>query len=222
MFTSFGAVDEVTVLRNADGISRGCGFVKMASRAQALAAIARLNNSVTMDGCRTPMVVKLADTDREKAAKRAHVIHTLPFASQMRYPPPYGFLMSPPPGASMTGMPPLSPSFPGGPDLSGGFLPSFSPAGYGHQAYPQHAHGHAFHHTPAHAHAHVHAHTPQRRPGHQQRHTQREGGSKLGPFAVFFFFSSQGSRQGQEKKQRKQEREIWLIETKIRCGWRWT
>lgn len=48
MFSSFGSVDDVSILRNADGKSKGAAFVRMGSKDEAKEAITRLNNSQTM------------------------------------------------------------------------------------------------------------------------------------------------------------------------------
>jgi len=70
MFSSYGVVEDVTVLKNADGKSRGCAFIKYETRQQAQNAIRALHNSETMEGCRYPLVVKIADTDKDKLNKR--------------------------------------------------------------------------------------------------------------------------------------------------------
>lgn len=70
MFSGFGTIEEVTVLRNPDKTSKGCAFLKFASRIQAQNAIKDLHNSTTMEGCSSPLVVKFADTEREKLQKR--------------------------------------------------------------------------------------------------------------------------------------------------------
>jgi CUG-BP- and ETR3-like factor len=72
MFTQFGHVEDVSILRNAQGTSKGAAFVRMANKAQALQAITALHQSQTMPGCSAPLVVKIADTDKEKAQRRLH------------------------------------------------------------------------------------------------------------------------------------------------------
>lgn len=80
LFSEYGEVEEITILRTADGMSKGCGFVKYQRREQALAAIAGLNNRTTMEGCVAPLVVKFADTDREKLHKKAQKQMMMPGA----------------------------------------------------------------------------------------------------------------------------------------------
>ena len=48
MFELYGAVEEVTVLRDKDGTHRGCAFIKFATRQQAQAAINKMHGSQVM------------------------------------------------------------------------------------------------------------------------------------------------------------------------------
>ncbi|MEJ1288758.1 poly (ADP-ribose) polymerase family member 6 [Cricetulus griseus] len=70
LFQPFGHIEECTVLRSPDGTSKGCAFVKFGSQGEAQAAIQGLHGSRTMSGASSSLVVKLADTDRERALRR--------------------------------------------------------------------------------------------------------------------------------------------------------
>ena len=73
MFELYGAVEEVTVLRDKDGTHRGCAFIKFATRQQAQAAINKMHGSQVMPvrlGASSPLVVKYADTEKERQARR--------------------------------------------------------------------------------------------------------------------------------------------------------
>ncbi len=48
MFEPYGTVEEVTVLRDKEGLSRGCAFIKFANRQQAQAAINKMHGSQVM------------------------------------------------------------------------------------------------------------------------------------------------------------------------------
>ncbi|KAH6923365.1 hypothetical protein HPB50_000492 [Hyalomma asiaticum] len=50
MFSPFGSIEECTVLRDANGQSKGCAFVTYASRQCAINAIKAMNHSQTMKG----------------------------------------------------------------------------------------------------------------------------------------------------------------------------
>ncbi|KAG5897636.1 hypothetical protein JTB14_013778 [Gonioctena quinquepunctata] len=70
LFSNYGTIEECTVLRDPTGNSRGCAFVTFASKQSALSAIKGLHQSQTMEGCSAPLVVKFADTQKEKELKR--------------------------------------------------------------------------------------------------------------------------------------------------------
>lgn len=70
MFSSFGTIEECTVLRDGQGQSKGCAFVTYSTRQCAINAIKSMNHSQTMKGCSNPLVVKFADTQKEKDQKK--------------------------------------------------------------------------------------------------------------------------------------------------------
>lgn len=76
MFSPFGQIEECTVLRDINGQSRGCAFITYASRQCAINAIKAMNHSQTMEGCSSPLVVKFADTQKEKDMKRQQQMMT--------------------------------------------------------------------------------------------------------------------------------------------------
>ncbi|XP_031838111.1 CUGBP Elav-like family member bruno 3 isoform X2 [Nomia melanderi] len=70
LFTAFGTIEECTILRGPDGGSRGCAFVKLSSHQEALAAINSLHGSQTMLGASSSIVVKFADTEKDRQNRR--------------------------------------------------------------------------------------------------------------------------------------------------------
>ncbi|XP_076467108.1 CUGBP Elav-like family member 2 isoform X11 [Babylonia areolata] len=70
MFAPFGTIEDCTVLRDATSTSKGCAFVTFASRVCAMNAIKGMHHSQTMEGCSSPLVVKIADTQKEKEQKK--------------------------------------------------------------------------------------------------------------------------------------------------------
>ncbi|XP_066155214.1 CUGBP Elav-like family member 1 isoform X6 [Euwallacea fornicatus] len=70
LFSGIGTIEECTVLRDTSGNSRGCAFVTFSTKQAALLAIKNLHQSQTMEGCSAPLVVKFADTQKEKELKR--------------------------------------------------------------------------------------------------------------------------------------------------------
>ena len=95
MFQHFGTIEECTVLRDNNGISKGevssnfinrlrvtqphtrfhpgCAFVTFSTRQTAITAIKAMHHSQTMEGCSSPIVVKFADTQKEKEQKKVGI-----------------------------------------------------------------------------------------------------------------------------------------------------
>uniref|UniRef100_A0A8C7WZL5 Cugbp, Elav-like family member 3a n=1 Tax=Oryzias sinensis TaxID=183150 RepID=A0A8C7WZL5_9TELE len=70
MFEPFGSIEECTVLRGPDGTSKGCAFVKFQSNTEAQAAINALHGSRTLPGASSSLVVKFADSEKERGLRR--------------------------------------------------------------------------------------------------------------------------------------------------------
>ncbi|XP_075423560.1 CUGBP Elav-like family member 1 isoform X8 [Ascaphus truei] len=70
MFSQFGQIEESRILRGPDGLSRGCAFVTFTTRSMAHTAIKAMHQAQTMEGCSSPIVVKFADTQKDKEQKR--------------------------------------------------------------------------------------------------------------------------------------------------------
>uniref|UniRef100_A0A8C6MHI0 Cugbp, Elav-like family member 1 n=1 Tax=Nothobranchius furzeri TaxID=105023 RepID=A0A8C6MHI0_NOTFU len=69
-FSPYGQIEECRILRGPDGLSRGCAFVTFTARQMAQSAIKSMHQSQTMEGCSSPIVVKFADTQKDKEQKR--------------------------------------------------------------------------------------------------------------------------------------------------------
>ncbi|XP_072554483.1 CUGBP Elav-like family member 1 isoform X4 [Paramormyrops kingsleyae] len=70
MFSPCGQIEECRILRGPDGLSRGCAFITYTARQMAQTAIKAMHQSQTMEGCSSPVVVKFADTQKDKEQKR--------------------------------------------------------------------------------------------------------------------------------------------------------
>ena len=70
IFVNYGAIEECTILRDQNGNSKGCAFVKLSSTDAAQRAITELHGSRTMPGASSSLVVKLADTEKERQVRR--------------------------------------------------------------------------------------------------------------------------------------------------------
>ncbi|KAJ7530873.1 hypothetical protein O6H91_14G022900 [Diphasiastrum complanatum] len=66
IFSPYGRVDDVYIMKDELKQSRGCAFVKYPSREMATAAINALNGTYIMRGCDQPLAVRYADPKRTK------------------------------------------------------------------------------------------------------------------------------------------------------------
>jgi CUG-BP- and ETR3-like factor len=88
LFQSYGTIEDCTILRDANGKSRGCAFVTFQKRQCALNAIKSMHQSQTMEGCSSPLVVKFADTPKDKETKKIQQQFTTHHNGLMQQMPP--------------------------------------------------------------------------------------------------------------------------------------
>ncbi|KAF3436563.1 hypothetical protein FNV43_RR23655 [Rhamnella rubrinervis] len=69
IFSPYGMVEDIYIVRDEMKQSRGCGFVKFSHKEMALAAIKALNGTYTMRGCDHPLIVRIADPKKPKAGE---------------------------------------------------------------------------------------------------------------------------------------------------------
>jgi hypothetical protein len=119
IFKAYGPIEECTILRGPDGNSKGCAFVKLSTTEAAQAAIGGLHGCRTMPGASSSLVVKLADTEKERQIRRMQQMATnigllnpflLPAAAAAAAlggppPPPFGGSGMVPMGAGPGGIP---------------------------------------------------------------------------------------------------------------------
>ncbi|KAK8467869.1 hypothetical protein PHAVU_007G166900 [Phaseolus vulgaris] len=110
LFSKYGKIKDLQILRGSQQTSKGCAFLKYETKEQALAALEAINGKHTMEGSSVPLVVKWADTEKERQARRAQKAQ-----SQV---------------SNMPHADPQQPSLYGA--LPMGYVPSYN--GYGYQA----------------------------------------------------------------------------------------
>ncbi|KAJ8434491.1 hypothetical protein Cgig2_021447 [Carnegiea gigantea] len=71
LFSQYGTITELQILRGPQQTSKGCAFLKYETKEQALVAMDAVNGKHKMEGSNTPLVVKWADTEKERQARRA-------------------------------------------------------------------------------------------------------------------------------------------------------
>ncbi|KAI9118930.1 hypothetical protein K1719_009605 [Acacia pycnantha] len=71
LFSKYGTIKDLQILRGSQQTSKGCAFLKYETKEQALAALEAINGKHKMEGSSVPLVVKWADTEKERQARRA-------------------------------------------------------------------------------------------------------------------------------------------------------
>ncbi|KAJ8472003.1 hypothetical protein OPV22_026346 [Ensete ventricosum] len=97
LFSKYGTITDLLILRGSQQISKaGCAFLKYETKEQALAALEALNGKHRMEGSSVPLVVKWADTEKERQARRAQKAQFQPSnvsnVSSMQQPSIFGAL----------------------------------------------------------------------------------------------------------------------------------
>lgn len=69
LFSKYGKVKELVILKNLSGESKGCGFVKYSTHYDALGAINALNRSFIKNFSTHPLVVKFADSTNDNSSR---------------------------------------------------------------------------------------------------------------------------------------------------------
>ncbi|UJR33194.1 hypothetical protein I4U23_020649 [Adineta vaga] len=70
IFEPYGSIEECTILRGPSGDSKGCAFVKFSTHNEAQQAIQNVHGSQTFPGASSSIVVKFADTEKERQLRR--------------------------------------------------------------------------------------------------------------------------------------------------------
>eukprot|EP00256_Glycine_max_P031156 XP_006575100.1 RNA-binding protein BRN1 isoform X2 [Glycine max] len=71
LFSKYGTIKDLQILRGSQHTSKGCAFLKYETKEQAFTALEAINGKHTMEGSSVPLVVKWADTEKERLARRA-------------------------------------------------------------------------------------------------------------------------------------------------------
>ncbi|GFE55865.1 RNA recognition domain containing protein [Babesia ovis] len=85
LFEPYGTLDDVFIMKDQNGASKGCAFVKMTYKEQGLYAIRSLDGLKQLDGCMRPMEVRFAES---KSSKQQNMMHNqMPVRGAMVQPP---------------------------------------------------------------------------------------------------------------------------------------
>jgi len=69
LFSPFGDITGIFMIRTNEGLKKGCAFIKYTERASAIAAISNMHGQVTVEGSNRPLIVKFADTKNQKRTR---------------------------------------------------------------------------------------------------------------------------------------------------------
>ncbi|XP_018457565.1 RNA-binding protein BRN1 isoform X2 [Raphanus sativus] len=70
LFSKYGTIKDLQILRGAQQTSKGCAFLKYETKEQAVSAMEAINGKHKMEGSTVPLVVKWADTEKERHTRR--------------------------------------------------------------------------------------------------------------------------------------------------------
>ncbi|KAM7275611.1 hypothetical protein ACFE04_017477 [Oxalis oulophora] len=70
LFSTYGTITDIQILRGSQQTSKGCAFIKYETKEQATSAMEAVNGKHKMEGSSVPLVVKWADTEKERQARR--------------------------------------------------------------------------------------------------------------------------------------------------------
>tara|TARA_R110002050_G_scaffold139938_5_gene264508 strand:- start:2391 stop:3125 length:735 start_codon:yes stop_codon:yes gene_type:complete len=110
LFEPYGPIEELTVIKHVSGDGKGFGFVKFKNRSSCTKAIAELNGNYQMNGATQKLIVKFADTPRQKEQKKQQ--------QMMKYPNPH--MMGRGMAVPMMGFYGMPPGVAGNPYTAGG------------------------------------------------------------------------------------------------------
>lgn len=102
LFSMYGEIREIYMIRNADGSSKCAAFLRFVKRESAVAAIDNLNNNIMMEGAARPLIVKFADNKHQRQQRQIRNIRRQEMMTVMAptgyptYPPPHHHGATPP------------------------------------------------------------------------------------------------------------------------------
>ncbi|XP_024404116.1 RNA-binding protein BRN1 isoform X1 [Physcomitrium patens] len=103
VFSQYGTIKELSVIKGSQPTSKGCAFLKYETKEQAVAAIEALNGVHKMEGSPSALVVKWADTEKERQARKVQKAQSVSSPPIPGHQPsifgavPMGYVTTPPP-----------------------------------------------------------------------------------------------------------------------------
>jgi len=148
LFSPYGEIREIYMIRNSDGSSKCAAFLRYVDRESAVQAMESLNNNFVMEGSARPLIVKFADNKQQRQQRHMRNVRR---QEMMTMGAPAGYPPYPPQVPPPMGMPPGHPG--AGPQYPMA-APQYGAGGYGPAGqhppphpymYPPHQYGPAPH-----------------------------------------------------------------------------
>ena len=120
LFSPYGEISEIYMIRNPDGSSKCAAFLRFAKKSAAIQAIENLNGNIMMEGAARPLIVKFADNKLQRQQRQMRNIRRHEMMAPSSYAHAYPHQMPPMPMHPGAG-PPYPPMQP----------PQYPPGAYG-------------------------------------------------------------------------------------------
>ncbi len=104
VFSQFGHIEELVLMRDPDGTSKGCAFIRFKNKEDALIAMRFLNGNVYLSGSDKPIEVRFAEKKSKPTGTGAETATKFPSASHTTAHNPASFANPMNPMASMNPM----------------------------------------------------------------------------------------------------------------------
>jgi CUG-BP- and ETR3-like factor len=165
LFSQFGEIHEVHLIRNADGSSKCAAFLRFEHRESALQAIQQFNGVEVMDGAQRPLIVKFADSKQQRQQRHIRNIRRHELLTMVG---PGGYSYHPQgPPMPMALHPSVAAQYSMAPNgHHHHHHPQYGPSDYSHNTQPQHPYMYAHTHFAAPIPQYAYPHIP---PTHQRQ-----------------------------------------------------
>lgn len=97
LFSPFGEIREIHMIRNSDGSSKCAAFLRYVDRDAASQAIEQLNGNTVMEGAARPLIVKFADNKQQRQQRHIRSVRRQEMISMVGPSYPYPAVQGAPP-----------------------------------------------------------------------------------------------------------------------------
>ena len=134
LFSPYGEIREIYMIRNSDGSSKCAAFLRYVKREAAVQAIENLNGNIMMEGAARPLIVKFADNKQQRQQRQIRNMRRHEMMAPAHYHP---YPPQVPPHMPMHPHPAAGPQYPMQPHQYGA-APGYGPPPPGQPPVPPH------------------------------------------------------------------------------------